>query len=69
MLFALKHFQIKNDYGSVPTLLKFYSDHPEYFKTNCSEFESICKKEHNESDKLLKKIEKGKISKNTKISL
>jgi hypothetical protein len=46
MLFALKHFQIKNDYGSVPGLLKFYSDHPEYFKTNCSEFESICKKEY-----------------------
>ena len=33
----------------------------------CSKKE--CKKEHNESDKLLKKIEKGKISKNTKISL
>jgi hypothetical protein len=46
MLFALKHFQIKNDYGSVPNLLQFYSTHPEYFKTNCSEFESICKKEH-----------------------
>ena len=51
MLFALKHFQIKNDYGSVPNLLKFYSDHPEYFKTNCSEFESICKKEHDEIQK------------------
>ena len=33
----------------------------------CSKKE--CKKEHNESDKLLKKIEKGKISKKTKISL
>ena len=46
MLFALKHFQIKNEHSCVTNLLKFFSVHPEYFKTNCSEFESICKKEH-----------------------
>ena len=48
MLFALKHFQIKDDYNCVLGLLKIYSDHPEYFKQNCSEFESVCKKEYEE---------------------
>jgi hypothetical protein len=48
MLFALKHFQIKDDYSCVLGLLKIYSDHPEYFKQNCSEFESVCKREYEE---------------------
>jgi hypothetical protein len=48
MLFALKHFQIRDDYGCVPGLLKIYGDHPEYFKQNCSEFENICKREYEE---------------------
>jgi hypothetical protein len=65
MLFALKHFQIKNDYGSVQTLLKFFSEHPEYFKTNCSEFESICKKEHDEIQKQKEEL-KLLIEENTK---
>jgi hypothetical protein len=48
MLFALKHFQIKDDYSCVLGLLKIYSDHPEYFKQNCSEFETVCKREYEE---------------------
>ena len=48
MLFALKHFQIRDDYSCVLGLLKIYSDHPEYFKQNCSEFESVCKREYEE---------------------
>jgi hypothetical protein len=48
MLFALKHFQIKDDYSCVSGLLKIYGDHPEYFKQNCSEFESVCKREYEE---------------------
>ena len=46
MLFALKHFQVKNDYGYITSILKIYNDHPEYFKQNCSEFESVCKREY-----------------------
>ena len=51
MLFALKHFQIRDDYGCVPGLLKIYGEHPEYFKQNCSEFESICKREYDDIQK------------------
>ena len=37
---------MKNDYNCVASGLKLYNDHPEYFKQNCSEFESICKREY-----------------------
>lgn len=45
-LFAIKTFQMKNDYNCIASGLKLYSDHPEYFRQNCSEFESICKREY-----------------------
>jgi hypothetical protein len=51
MLFALKHFQIKDDYNCIHGMLKIYNEHPEYFKQNCSEFESICKREYEEIQK------------------
>ena len=51
MLFALKHFQIKDDYSCIHGMLKIYNEHPEYFKQNCSEFESICKREYEEIQK------------------
>jgi hypothetical protein len=51
MLFAFKHFQIKDDYNCIHGILKIYNEHPEYFKQNCSEFESICKREYEEIQK------------------
>jgi len=51
MLFALKHFQIKDDYNCIHGMLKIYNEHPEYFKQNCSEFESVCKREYEEIQK------------------
>lgn len=45
ILFAIKYFQIPHS-GGFETGLKLYNDHPEYFKQNCSEFESICKREY-----------------------
>ena len=51
MLFALKHFQIKDDYSCIHGMLKIYNEHPEYFKQNCSEFESVCKREYEEIQK------------------
>jgi len=46
MLFALKYFQLKNDYNCTSNILKVYNDHPEYFTQNCSDFESVCKREY-----------------------
>ena len=46
ILFAVKTFQMKNDYNCIASGLKIYNDHPEYFRQNCSEFESICKREY-----------------------
>ena len=51
MLFALKHFQIRDDYSCIHGMLKIYNEHPEYFKQNCSEFESVCKREYEEIQK------------------
>lgn len=51
MLFALKHFQIRDDYNCIHGMLKIYNEHPEYFKQNCSEFESVCKREYEEIQK------------------
>jgi hypothetical protein len=45
-LFAMKTFQMRNDYNCIASGLKLYNDHPEYFKQNCSEFENICKREY-----------------------
>lgn len=51
MLFALKYFQIRDDYSCIHSMLKIYNEHPEYFKQNCSEFESVCKREYEEIQK------------------
>lgn len=45
ILFTIKHFQMPHS-GGFEAPLKLYRDHPEYFKRNCSEFESICKREY-----------------------
>jgi hypothetical protein len=46
ILFTIKHFQIPESGGFEGSGLKIYNEHPEYFKTNCCDFETICKKEH-----------------------
>ncbi len=45
ILFTIKYFQMPHS-GGFEGGLKQYNDHPEYFRQNCSEFESICKREY-----------------------
>jgi hypothetical protein len=63
ILFALKHFQIKDDYSCISNMLKIYNDHPEYFKQNCSDFESVCKREYEEIQKIKENLN-GLVDKN-----
>ena len=44
-LFTIKYFQFPS-HGGFDGGLKVYNAHPEYFKQNCSDFESVCKREY-----------------------
>lgn len=57
ILFTIKHFQIPQHYGFDQTGLKFYNEHPEYFNTNCSDFEKVCQKERQLMDKQKETLE------------
>jgi hypothetical protein len=56
ILFTIKHFQIPRSTGFEPSL-KIYDEHPEYFNTNCCEFETICKRERQLMDKQKETLE------------
>ena len=57
ILFTIKHFQIPRSTGFEETGLKIYNEHPEYFKTQCCEFETICQKERQLMDKQKETLE------------
>ena len=63
-LFAIKHFQVANEaVGESCTqdrnfkeAIKLLEEHPEYFKKNCSDFESLCRREYAEIEKTKKQL-------------
>jgi hypothetical protein len=56
ILFTIKHFQIPRDSG-FEQALKIYNEHPEYFNTNCCDFETVCKRERQLMDKQKETLE------------
>ena len=58
MLFTIKNFQTSSCAGGLTSGLKLYNDHPEYFKSQCCEFETICNKEYSEISKQKQELQK-----------
>jgi len=56
ILFTIKHFQMPRSNGFEPAL-KIYDEHPEYFNTNCCDFETVCKRERQLMDKQKETLE------------
>jgi hypothetical protein len=54
-LFAIKHFQVVVDVHGF-TGVGLLEEHPEYFKKNCSDFESLCRREYTEIEKTKKQL-------------
>jgi hypothetical protein len=57
ILFTIKHFQIPESGGFEGSGLKIYNEHPEYFNTNCCDFETVCKRERQLMDKQKETLE------------
>jgi hypothetical protein len=64
LLFCIKNFQLDVEGGFK---LKYLEEHPEYFKSNCSEFESICKKEYETINQQKEELQKLKNENTEKI--